>query len=334
MKGPARTIRKLTLLLQLAAEIGFLLQRLNSTPAEAPSQSASRNQLPAPAKLDVVQPRFSFLFLLAWGIPAVGQPAPGMNDDLTTAQGQALVESSLANELHAAQDESHLMRYRLRKTSPRLTTTKEIYETKDGAVARLISINDKPLSQADEQQEEARLNELLGDPGKQRRRKQSENADAARALKVLGVLPNAFEYQYTGSGDGPTGKVEKFTFRPNPNFSPPDLETQALTAIVGEIWIDPARQRVARLEGHLQQGVDFGWGMLGHLNKGGWIVIEQADVGGGRWRTIRFQMAMSGRVVFKSKTFDTMEDQTEFAPLPAGLDYRTAIHMLLDDRTP
>ncbi len=53
---------------------------------------------------------------------------------------------ALANELRAAQDTSHPMRYQLRKTSPRLTTTKEIYETRDGDVARLVAINDKPLS--------------------------------------------------------------------------------------------------------------------------------------------------------------------------------------------
>ena len=70
--------------------------------------------------------------------------------------------------------------------------------------------------------------------------------------------------------------------------------------MTGEIWIDPVHLRVVRLEGHLQQDVDFGWGILGRLNKGGWIVIEQADVGGGQWRTVRFQMQMSGRVVFKN----------------------------------
>jgi hypothetical protein len=86
--------------------------------------------------------------------------------------------------------------------------------------------------------------------------------------------------------------------------------------------------RVTRLEGHLQQDIDFGWGVLGRLNKGGWIVIEQADVGGHQWRIVRFQMVMSGRVLFKNKSFDTVEEQTQFEPLPAGLGYRQAIQML------
>ncbi len=228
------------------------------------------------------------------------------------------------------------MRYQLRKTSPRVTTTKEIMETRDGEVARLVAINDKPLRPADEANEEARLNALLSDPGKQRRRKDAEEEDADRAFNVLRALPSAFLYQDAGPGEGPTGKVEKFTFRPNPRFSPLYLETEALPAMSGEIWIDPVHLRVARLEGHLQQDVDFGWGILGRLNKGGWIVIEQADVGPDKgidqWRTVRFAMQMSGRVVFKTRVFDTTEDQTNYAPLPQGMTYQKAIETLLSGK--
>jgi hypothetical protein len=279
----------------------------------------------------------SLLLLVPWAIPVSGQIASGNGQGAAASAGpvltgQALVNRALANEWNAAQDATHPMRYRLHKTSPRLTTTKEILETKDGDVARLVAINDQPLSPAAESVEEARLNALLGDPAKQRRRKQAEDDDASRVLKVLRALPNAFVYQDAGPGEGPTGRVEKFTFRPNPKFEPPDLETEVLPAMTGEIWIDPAQLRVTRLEGHLQQDVDFGWGILGQLNKGGWIVIEQADVGGGQWRTVRFQMQMSGRVVIKNRVFDTTEVQSNYAPLPVGMSYQKAIETLLAGR--
>jgi hypothetical protein len=272
--------------------------------------------------------RFFPLFLIACVAPISGQPVSSLGESLTPAQAQALVDRALANEYNAAQDASHPMRYQLRKTSPRLTTTKDIAETRDGDVARLVAIDGKPLGEADEQKEEARLSALLSDPGRQRRRKQAESEDTGRVLNVLRALPAAFVYRYAGPGDGPTGRVEKFAFKPNPAFSPMNLETEALPAIVGEIWIDSAHQRVVRLEGHVERDVDFGWGILGRLNKGGWIVIEQADVGGGQWRTVHFQMAMSGRVLFKARVFDTTEDQTKWTPLPAGMDYKKAIGML------
>ena len=267
---------------------------------------------------------------------ALAQSSQGNAVAAPPLTGQALVDRALANELNAAEEQSqgqtHPMRYQLRKTTPRLTTTKDILETRDGDVARTIAVRDNPLNQSARDDEEARLSELLGDPGKQRRRKEAEDEDAARAMKVLRALPTAFIYQDAGPGDGPEGKVEKFTFRPNPAFSPPDLETAVLPAMSGEIWIDPVHLRVVRLEGHLEQDVNFGWGILGRFSKGGWIAIDQADVGNGQWRTVRFAMRMSARVVWKNRTFDTTEEQTHYAPLHAGIDYREAIEILLSGK--
>lgn len=223
------------------------------------------------------------------------------------------------------------MQYTLHKITPRLTTTKQIVETKDGEVARLTSVFDKPLSPAAEQQEKSRLDALLNSPDMQHHRKQTEDADTARALKVLRALPYAFTYQYAGPVDSPSGTLQKFTFKPNPDFSAPDLETTALSQMSGQILIDAANERVTRLVGHLDQDVDFGWGILGRLNKGGWIRIDQADVGGNQWRTVHFQMQMSGRVVFKPRAFDTTEDQSGFTPVPLRMSYVQAIQMLEAD---
>ena len=227
---------------------------------------------------------------------------------------------ALATEARAAQEFSHSnhpMRYLLRKSSPRLTSTKEIAETADGDVARLLEINDQPLSPADEQKEQARLDALLSDPQLQQHRKQSEDSDTERALKVLRVLPTAFLYQFAGTGTGPRRNSGKFTFRPNPKFDPPDLETGVLTAMAGEIWIDPVQERVVRLAGSLQQDKDFGWGILGELDKGGWVEIDQADVGGHQWRIVHLKLVMNGCVLFKTKNSDSVQDYSQFAPLPA-----------------
>ena len=240
-----------------------------------------------------------------------------------------LVQRALAAELKAAQDSSHPMRYRLRKSTPRLTSSKEIIETRDGAVARLVSVNDQPLSSEDLLRDRARLDALLADPSRQRKRKQSEQDDTGRALRVLRALPRAFVYEYAGDTNTAAGLVERYTFRPNPRFDPPDLETQVLTALTGEIWVDPSHERVARLEGHLQQDVDFGWGILGRLNRGGWIRIEQEPVSEDQWRIVHFQMEMSGRVLIKTRVFNTIEDESGFEPVSPAMTYRQAIAMLL-----
>jgi hypothetical protein len=297
----------------------------------------------------LIRSHLQLLLLLALPSVLSGQPVLAQ----PSAETQALVQRALANELRAAQDAGHPIRYRLRKTSPRLTTTKLIVESRDGAVARLISVNGEPLSESDEKKELARLQGLLDDPERQRHRKQNEDADAARALKVLRALPKAFLYSPengnppaqgadpgAGGGAGSDSKqgtgsagssLVRFTFKPNPAFNPPDLETQVLTEMAGEIWIDPAAERVTHLDGRLLQDVDFGWGILGRLNRGGSIAIDQADVGDHQWRIVRFKMTMSGRVFIRTKIFDTEEEESRFAPVPVGMDYRQAIEMLLEN---
>jgi hypothetical protein len=255
---------------------------------------------------------------------------PGVPCKAAQQPGNGALFTALQNEVSSAQNTSRPMQYRLRKSSPRLTTTKQMIETRDGLVAMLVAVNDEPLNADDTQKEQARLDALLADPGKQQHRKQSENADTARAMKVLRALPKAFLYQDAGPLTTSSGTVEKYTFTPNPNFEAPDLETQVLTQMTGEIWIDPVHLRVVHLAGQLKNDVDFGWGMLGRLYKGGTATIDQADVGGGVWRITRFQMKMNGRVLFRTRNFDTTEEQTHFAPVSADLGYKQAIQMLRD----
>jgi hypothetical protein len=220
------------------------------------------------------------------------------------------------------------MRFELRKSSPRLATIKEIVETRDGSVAMLRAVNDQPPGEADARKEQQRLEALLTDPGKQRHRKQSQEEDRQRALKVLRVLPDAFIYQYAGTVTEGSGSAAKFTFSPNPSFVPPDLETEVLTALNGEIWVDPVQVRVMHLQGSLQRDVEFGWGVLGRLYKGGWLNMDQADVGDGVWRVVRFQMNMSARVLIRTKSFETLEVESHFSPVPTTLDYRQGIALL------
>jgi hypothetical protein len=263
-----------------------------------------------------------------------GQTSPPVPAALKPEQVQALIERAAQSEMRAVQDQDHPMRYRLSKESPRLTTVKEIVETREGDVARLVSINGKPLSVQDERREQARLSELLGNPGEQRHRKESEDADTQRALKVLRALPRAFLYQYAGIVNGPAGPAYRLTLAPNPAYSSSDIETHPLSAMTGELWIDVARERMVKLQGAVDRDVDFGWGILGKLDQGGWIELDQTLVGEHQWRLIHLKLQMRGRVLFKTKIFDTTEDQTGYTPVPAGLSPADAIHMLLGAGTP
>jgi hypothetical protein len=288
----------------------------------APCQSIGQFK---PVKLMIMRRFLIALWLISCAVLLSDRASA---QSLSDTQAKALVSRALATELSVARDPSHPMRYLLRRSTPRLTSTKEIIETRDGDVARLLSVNDLPLAPGDDQKELARLGTLAANRSLQKHRKDNEDEDASLVLKLLRMLPNAFQYQYAGSLNGPNGIVHRFTFKSNPGFNPPDLETQALTAMSGELRIDAAQERVIRLEGHLQQDTNYGWGILGKLNKGGWVILEQANVGNKQWRIVNVQMEMNLRVLFRNKYINTTEQMTRYTPVPADMDYRKAIEML------
>jgi hypothetical protein len=55
--------------------------------------------------------------------------------------------------------------------------------------------------------------------------------------------------------------------------------------MVGELWVDQAQLRLVKIDAHLISDVNFGWGVLGRLYKGGSILVENADVGLHHWET-------------------------------------------------
>lgn len=262
----------------------------------------------------------SFLAAPAYAL----QPSSPLSNEET----QALVKRVLQTEIDAARDLSHPMQYRLRKSSPRLSTTKLIIETKDGNVARLIATNDTPLNAEDQHTEAARLQGLLDDPALQRHRQQREQGDTERVRKVIRALPDAFLYQFAGIVDTPQGPDYRLSFKPNPNFDPQALEAQALKGMAGELWIDVAQQRVTHLEGRRIHAVDYGWGLVGKLDEGGTLLLEQADVGNHQWRTVHMVLAMNARILFKTVQLDTTLELSQFSPVAPNMTYQQAIELL------
>ncbi|HEX3473294.1 MAG TPA: hypothetical protein VHT28_19090, partial [Silvibacterium sp.] len=239
----------------------------------------------------------------------------------------ALVRRAAHNELGTG--DGHPFRYVLHKIDDGRITTKEIVETKDGDVARLIATGDQPLSPEAAQAEIDRLNNLLAHPEIQAHRHKREQEDSTRANEMIRLLPDAFIYQFEGMVDTPSGPSYRLSFKPNPNFHPPDREAEVYHGMMGELWIDQRQERMTRLDAHLIDDVDFGWGILGRLYKGGSIVVEQKDVGNGHWETTHMKLDLHGKaLLIKTLTFETTEDASEFQPVHPQMGYQDAVHLL------
>src|SRR5512140_3421157 len=83
--------------------------------------------------------------------------------------------------------------------------TKEMVETKDGIVARLVAVNDRPVTPEERQADDERLSKLLSDPQARAQKLKQQQEDEKRTRKMVAALPDAFVYEPDGTVPGPNG---------------------------------------------------------------------------------------------------------------------------------
>jgi hypothetical protein len=244
---------------------------------------------------------------------------------------ETIVTRAAHNELTAR--DQHPFRYTLYKINEDgRSTTKEIIETKDGDVARLIAVGGKPLTPDAESVEVERLQTLLTHPEIQAHRRKREQADANRGNELVRLLPNAFIYHLEGMADGPNGPCYRFSMTPNPSFKPPDRAAEVFAGMAGELWIDKKQERMVKFQAHLISDVNFAWGIAAKLYKGGTILVDQEDVGEKHWEQPMFKLSLTGKILLiKSLTYDTTEKESDYSPVPSNWGYQDAIKALLSE---
>lgn len=262
---------------------------------------------------------------------ADGQRAesPLPTQPLDSVAAATLVREVVYNELH--DHERHgWWRYWVEKHAQKETRLEEQVETKDGPVTRTVMRNGRPVEPQEQEQEEAKLHELMSSPGELQSHRQAYLDDEKRIGRILALLPDAFLYEDAGEEKG----LRHLKFRPNPNFPPHSIEARIFHAMQGELWIDPRMKRLAQLSGHLEENVDFGYGILGRLYKGGWFELRRVQVEGSDWKTERLEVHMNGRaMLFKTIARETSEVRGGFVAVPAEMNLAQGMQVLAQQTT-
>jgi hypothetical protein len=235
-----------------------------------------------------------------------------------------LVKDVVYNELQERRHVS-LWQYRVDKRVGNQTTIEQEVETVAGPVYRVLARQGKPLDPAAQKKETDRLNNLLLNPAEQTRMKQDHDAEEQRLERLMGAMPDAFLYTYDGTADGNL----RLTFQPNPAYDPPTYETRVYHALSGEIWIQPQQKRLAKIDAHIVNQIEFGYGFFGRIEKGGRFQIVRQPVADNRWKTTTLNVHISGRVVFfKSINRDQDMTRSAFKPMPSNTSVQQSVDLL------
>ncbi len=245
-----------------------------------------------------------------------------------------LVKRVVANEIQSNNQGRKYM-CRQRKQTPAGSQTKLLVETRDAMVGMVVAYNDQPLNQQQRRDEYGRIERFVNQPAELERKRKQEKESAERVNLILKALPDAFLYEYDGTETGRPGvgksgeQLLRLKFRPNPRYDPPSHVEQVLTGMQGVVLVDPQKQRIARIDGTLFKDVGFGWGILGHLDRGGHFQVDQADVSDSNWTIARMDLAFTGKILlFKSIDIKSTEIYGDFRPVPADLTFAQGIQLL------
>lgn len=263
------------------------------------------------------------------GVPSRVKDVPG-----SAADAAYLVREVVYNEQHDHERHGY-WRYWVKRHTSTGTEVREQVETPDGPIDRLELNNGKALTADARQEEERRVQHLLSSPLQQAQHRREYSDDEKRIGRILALLPDAFLYepaQIDGKSEGmPECPCYHMRFRPNPDYPAHSIESRIFHAMSGDLWISVDYKHLVRLDGKLQDNVDFGYGILGRLYKDGWFRLERTHVnasgiaGDGDWKTQRLEVHMSGRAMFfKTIARETSEVRGGFTPVPAGLTLQQA----------
>jgi hypothetical protein len=247
---------------------------------------------------------------------AVSQAQGQSSDFKNDPKARELVRQIVANELRQEeQDKSHYM-FKLKKVTPKGTRLQQIVQTDQGSIARTLLVDGQPPTEEQKRAEEEKIQKLVQDPEEQRKRLKREKEDEGRAHIMVKALPNAFFYQEIGR----QGDTIKLRFQPDPGYQPQSREESVYTGMAGELWLNVAKQRLQKIDAHLFHDVDFGWGILGRLYKGGSFTVQQEQVDGTHWDATALTLDMTGKaLLFKSLVYKEQEYESDFHRLPDHL---------------
>jgi hypothetical protein len=258
---------------------------------------------------NAIEALIALIIILSFALTASAQCAADKS-------ANELLRAVIAGELKAELNDHTHWRYQVKKGNPPKEESETVVETGDGDINRLRSVSGQPLTPERKKQEDKRIEALVQNPDALRKLDRAQKEDARRTEEVLRILPSAV----TATCGEHRNNLVEILFQPNPDFHPSTHEASVFHAMNGRIWIDAKQNRLSEIDGHLTRKVEFGGGLLGHLDKGGEFHIKQTEVAPGHWEMNLMHVNMHGRALFfKTIGVQQNEERTGFLALPDHL---------------
>jgi hypothetical protein len=200
-----------------------------------------------------------------------------------------------------------------------------VVETETGAIKRHIDENGHPASAATLADDDNSIQRFIHDPSLQAKQRQNGAHDDKSSIELLNLMPEAFVWTV----ESVTPHETTLSYKPKPNFDPPDMEARVMGMMSGTLVVTNPRHRIKTFKGQLQSDVNIGFGLLARIKAGSTFDIERREVAPGYWQIAETHVHITGHALF-FKTIGTQEDEekSDFRLVPLGTTLEQAVGML------
>jgi hypothetical protein len=240
---------------------------------------------------------------------------------------RSFVRSVVANELKADANDHSKWMYLDDNKVPDGHTVKIVIQTAHGDLSKTLKANGRALTPDEQRADEGKIDDFVNDASVREKQKRDHERDGEKAAALTKLLPGAFLWSISDRNV----ELTTLSFKPDPKFDPPDRESRVFAAMEGTMVVHTSQKRIQQLKGQLTHDVNFGYGLLGKLEKGGTFEIERQQLKPGIWAITQTHIHIQGHaLIFKSISEEQDEVTSNYHPTPPGLGLEDAAKMLKD----
>lgn len=235
-----------------------------------------------------------------------------------------MVWTAVKTELKAAKNDHSVFIYHDHDVQPgKNKYTIVVQTTSHGAINRVTRVNGKaiPLSK-----QRAKVENFANSPSLQQKQRQNNEHDAKQTEQLLKMIPSAFIWKVKSQ----TPTEITLAYSPNPNFNPPNMQDRVFAAMAGTMVLNRQQHRIVLFSGKLIHSVNFFWGLLGKIYKGGTFSVRREQLEPHVWEIVEMHTHINGHILF-FKTISANEDDvdTDWRKAPPNLTLKQAAKLAM-----
>ena len=240
--------------------------------------------------------------------------APNVAEDSTPPDAETMIERSVAaNEADFKAEPG--FNYKETDRTPAGLKTYQVTMIDGSPYRQLIAVNSHPLPPAQASEEQAKQDRATAErksesAGERAKRIGEYQQGRDRDHAMMSQLTKAFRFELVGSRQLRSFNTWLLKAIPRPDYQPPNMETQALRGMEGQLWLDQNTYQWVRVTARVVRPVSIA-GFLARVEPGTHFELDKTPVSGDIWLASHFTARAHATILFLLP-HSSADDETYF----------------------